>query len=126
MKLSIDNRVSNLNTDSLFFNIEKKEAFDYLEKLDGNHHTLLSLERNDGAIMLIGGGNEQYIVTVTCRDNILTLLANEVGTDEIELCAGGQYANFPPQIVVEKNLAQTALNQFYDFKENTLNLSDEY
>jgi len=123
MKLIIDNRNKNQNTDLITNNSSKSNALNSLELLDGIKHTLLSLERADGWRMDIGGGDGNYIVSaVSSSTNCLTLI-NPDGdyTLLVELCAGGQYAEFPHNIVVTEILAKNAICNFFDKSENKLN-----
>ena len=114
MKITIDHREENRNQNMVFENCEQDNALLNLDLLDGNKHTLLSFEREDGWYMHIGGGQRYFIVTIISPDGKSLTLINPNGRDEaVELCAGGQYAEFPQTIVVEKEQVIDVTRRFY-------------
>ena len=126
MILTIDNRIKNLNTDTVYDNGKLELALSLLDKLDGGKHTLLTIERNDGCLICVGGGDNGYIVTLSSKtgDN-KTLYNNNNQNNTIELCAGGQYADFPEDIVVDKDTASNTVRHFFFETEITLNWKEE-
>lgn len=128
MKLVIDNRAGNLNKDTVIDECSKDKLIDTLQMLNGSNHTLLSIERKDKCRMNVGGGPLFFIVnfTTSAGDNMTLLNPEEDNSEEIvELCAGGQYAEFPKSIVVDINNAIKSVVLFYEENEKTLNWNQE-
>ena len=123
MKVIVDNRDGIHNIDSEYIDIDLVEAKKILDSLDGQKHTLLCMERDDGWIMNIGGGKEFFVVTLSSnQDENLTLFdPNGSESVTVELCAGGQYADYPSMIVTDAVTAKNALESF--FLRNEMNLS---
>lgn len=88
--------------------------------LDGVQHTLFSAQCNDKTLM-IGGGDKAFVVTLD-DDNVSKTLLNPIHDryKMIELCAGGQYAEYPVSLVVEKPDAANALKCFYTNSQESL------
>ena len=128
MKLILDNRTGNVNNDVEIEECDKDTLLQALDKLNGRNHTMLSIEREDNYRMDIGGGCNLFVVTCTTAScNNLTLLnpAKNVGDETIELCAGGQYSEFPKGIVVEKEIACKAAASFLEKSEKYLDWVQE-
>lgn len=56
MRLTADRRNGVHNLDAEVPDADVNAALDWLSKLDGERHTLLSLERTDGRQLMVGGG----------------------------------------------------------------------
>ncbi|WP_454254159.1 hypothetical protein [Pseudomonas sp. Marseille-Q8238] len=123
MKLVIDDRYENKNNDVVLDCCSSEQAIDALYKMDGRQHTLLVLERNDGWQLCIGGGGREFVVTLSSRsdENFTLLNPNEGGEELVELCAGGQFAEFPREIVVDRELVGTVIHKFFNKEEGFLN-----
>ncbi|MCX4030268.1 hypothetical protein H0A36_28915 [Endozoicomonas sp. SM1973] len=99
-----------------------EKAVSLLNTLDGQMHTLLCVERNDNWQLQIGGGPDSFVVTaIDPTEKNLTLLNFDGDDDEfVELCTGGQYAEFTTSIVVDKNTAILAIEKYYNGDEENL------
>ena len=128
MKLTLDNRTGNLNRDTECDNCDREVLIEYLNKLNGNNHTLLSIEREDSSRLDVGGGPNCFIVSCTTSNDenltLLNLLASN-SMETIELCVGGQFADFPKPIVVNKETAINAVLSFSDKNEQDLDWDKE-
>ncbi len=122
MRVAIDQRAGVHCEELTYDAVNPQQIVDIIDRLDGSKHTLVSLDRGDGWQMCIGGGAVSFIVTRSSEDDQNFTLPNEDGTleKEVELCVGGQYAEFSESIVVNKDLACQAMILFFDRKENEL------
>jgi hypothetical protein len=122
MRFIFDNRVGNLNKDIVCEDCSVDKALMALNELDGERHTLLSLERPDGWQLCVGGGPKGFIVTLSSQSGKNLTLLNVFGNDEeaVELCAGGQFSDFPLSIVVDKDLVAKAIASFFEKNEKKL------
>ena len=118
MQLSVDCWIGVLNQDIDVANVAADVAISWLKKLDGKQHTLVALKRSDGAYMMIGGGSSWYVVTLNDGKKDLTL-QNPTGleTEMVELCAGGQYGDYPSTICVDQKQAAQAVTLFFEGNE---------
>ena len=123
MKLFIDSRVANRSSDIELECQGVEHAVAAVEKLNGCEHTLLSMERSDGWQLCVGGGGAGFIVTLSSVDDRNFTLLNPDGDDGnvVELCAGGQFAEYPRSIVVDKDEVSKAVVDFFLGKEMELN-----
>lgn len=119
MKLYIDDRIANLGSDVELECQGHEEAIAALGMLNGQEHTLLSIERADGWQLCVGGGAGNFIVTLSSKDddNFTLLNTNGDGGDFVELCAGGQFSDYPTNIVVGRAEASSAIRHFFSGKE---------
>lgn len=94
-------------------NVDKRTAIFWLGRLGGQRHTLLVVERGDGRQLTVGGGGERFVVTLDDEKQCLTLV-NQEGRVEtaLEICAGGQYGEYPETICVTRNDAAKAIGFF--------------
>ena len=118
MQIVIDERDGVDNQDSTIVNVDKKTAISYLGRLDGQRHTLLIVERTDGTQLMVGGGEERFVVTLNDGKQSLTLL-NQAGREETvhEICAGGQYGEYPETICVTRNDTAKVIDLFFEGEE---------
>ncbi len=97
------------------------EATNIVGMLDGAVHTLAYFERADGSTLMVGGGRQHCIVTFTGGGQNLTLASDaEAKDDLIEICASGQYGEYPAEIVCSVDQANTAVTKFYEVNEAIL------
>ncbi|EJK84360.1 hypothetical protein G6L94_00725 [Agrobacterium rhizogenes] len=114
MRLITDTRNGVHNLDAEVPDADVNMALDWFSKLDGKRHTLMSLERKDGWQLMIGGGPLRYVVTLGNDIDNLTL-ENMSGNQStmVELCAGGQYGDYPETICVNPEQAANAVSLFF-------------
>ena len=94
-----------------------------LLKLDSREHTLFCLVRPDGWTLMIGGGPASVVVSLADPDGHSSTLVSgalAAGGPNVDLCAGGQWADFAPDDVVPVAMAETALRRFFDGQEADL------
>jgi hypothetical protein len=118
MQLIADNREGIHNQDITIASVDKNVALGWFSKLDGSKHTLLSLERQDGWQLMVGGGPTQYIITL--GDGLSDLTFHNLAGDEtkvVELCAGGQFGEFPQSICATYQQATQVIIFFFDGTE---------
>ena len=104
MQVIIDERNKNENFDRTHFDVDESEARLLLEKLNGREHTLISFYRADESVLIIGGGPDFYIANLASSDSHYYSLKNIENDNSglVEICAGGQYADFSKDIVLQK------------------------
>lgn len=118
MRITVDCRAGVHNQDITFADVDVSVARLWLAKLDGNQHTLLNLVRSDGHHVMVGGGPSWYVVTLDDGKNSLTLQnPHGVETEMIELCAGGQYGEYPASFCVDQIYADQVIDLFFDGTE---------
>ena len=121
MKVALDKREGVKNTDETYDVSQVTEAVDIVSLLDGSVRTLAYFERDDGASLMVGGGKKHFVVTLTAPGQDLTLANDEaVEGDLIEVCAGGQFGEYPAEIVCEVEQANKAVTSFFDGSEAEL------
>ncbi|WP_319824887.1 hypothetical protein [Thalassovita sp.] len=121
MKVTLDKREGVKNTDETYDVSQVTEAVDIVSQLDGSVRTLAYFERDDGASLMVGGGKKHFIVTLTAPGQDLTLANDEaVEGDLIEVCAGGQFGEYPAEIVCGVEQANKAVTSFFDGSEEEL------
>jgi hypothetical protein len=106
MRLTADARDGVHNVDVEISDANVNEALEWLLKLNGKQHTLLSLEREDGW-RILGNGD----------DNLT--LENPRGKQStiIELCAGGQFGDYSETVCVGPERAVNAVSLFFEGRE---------
>jgi hypothetical protein len=118
MRLTADNRDGVHSWNIEVPDADENVAMDWLSKLDGKQHTLLSLEREDGWQLMVGGGPLCYVVTLGDGDQNLTF-QNASGDQSmmVELCAGGQYGEFPETFCANREQATNVTSLFFRGQE---------
>jgi len=118
MQLTVDCRVGVHNQDIKVANAGVDVVLSWLKKLDGKQHTLINLKRSDGSHLMIGGGLSWYVVVFDDGKKNITL-KNPVGleTEMLELCAGGQYGEYPKSFCVDQNQAEQVVKLFFEKNE---------
>lgn len=121
MKLTIDDRVGVHNKDIEIAPVELGEALAWLRKLDGQQYTLLSLERHDGARLLIGGGAFYFVITLDKAGSSFLFLNDSIYEDgTYELCAGGQYGEYLKKNCATMQQSEHIAKLFFDKNEDRL------
>jgi len=121
MKVTLDKREGVKNTDETYDVSQATDAVDIVSQLDGSVRTLAYFERDDGASLMVGGGKKHFVVTLTAPGQDLTLANDEpVEGDLIEVCAGGQFGEYPADIVCGIEQANRAVTSFVDGSEPEL------
>lgn len=121
MRFTIDNRGDVHNLDIAAYISDDRSALGWLLKLDGKHHTLLSIERGDGWQLMIGGGASRYIITLGNGEENLTF-KNSLGDESnmVELCAGGQFGEYPESLCANYDQAAHVVSLFLNGQERLI------
>lgn len=90
-----------------------------LDAMDGKDQTLTCLEVVNGPTLMVGGGNAgryivNYLVNPDTQENYV-LVDSSLDGPVVEICAGGQVAEFPAQWCVQLSLAVDACEHFFRF-----------
>lgn len=114
MKLIVDYRIGVHNNDIEITNADDQITLSWLKKLDGTQHTLINLSRSDGSCFMVGGGPRWYVATLDDGKQNLTLQNPDgLQTEIIELCAGGQYGEYPKALCVNHEQVSRAISLFF-------------
>ncbi|NTJ61688.1 hypothetical protein G6M50_10280 [Agrobacterium rhizogenes] len=114
MRLTADRRNGVHNLDAEIPDADVNAALDWLSKLDGERHTLLSLERTDGWQLMVGGGPFRYVITLgNDIDNLTLGNPSRNQSAMLTLCAGAQYGDYPEPICVNPEQATSAVSLFF-------------
>jgi hypothetical protein len=114
MQLTMDCRSGVRNHDIQVADVDVSGGLSHFEMLDGVRHTLMVFERPDGCQIMIGGGPLWYIVTLDDGKNSLTLQnPNGSETEMVELCAGGQFGEYPASFCVDQSQAGAIISLFF-------------
>ena len=121
MKMIVDDRDGIYNTDIEINNGDKIISDHWLLKLDGKRHTLMVLEREDGWQLMIGGGKKYYVINLQ-KDDEYFHFVNENGDQaiNIELCAGGQFSEFPEAMCANHAQLPNIVELFFSGQERKL------
>ncbi|RAV23378.1 Imm1 family immunity protein [Paenibacillus contaminans] len=85
------------------------KCMEVIRRMDGFTRSQVTIRHMENTIM-IGGGSNEFIVTVETGTTIHNLLSTPEEDDEfIELTVGGQACEFPQKYVVSLELVETAL-----------------
>jgi hypothetical protein len=128
MKASLDNRIGTANEETFIDDITIDKAILLLRSLDGKKHTMLSLTRENKITLCIGGGNLFFIVTLINKSgDSKTLLktANNTQNKMVEICAGGQFADFPDKFIVDFDVVKKVVENFYLGQEDKINWEED-
>ena len=91
---------------------ENPSAFEYegaLLRLDAKKYTMITIARDDGKHLTIGGGAGQYVVCATFDNEVFwNLVRPEPTSGVVLLNAGGQDGDFPAGQVVGLEQAHAA------------------
>ncbi|MFE1630211.1 hypothetical protein ACFLFF_26020 [Brevibacillus reuszeri] len=89
-----------------------EKCLEVIRKMDGFTCSQISIQHMDNMIM-IGGGSQEFIVTVESNTAIHNLLCSTEEEEEemVELTVGGQACEIPQQYIVSIELVESALLQ---------------
>lgn len=90
------------------------ETLALLRKLDGDKFTLVFFEISDTGSALVGGGQENFIVSITIDGDIYTLMNDKQGKSETHLVIGGQLGNYCDNICIELNPMLEVIQYYYE------------
>ena len=115
MKGVFDDYTPRRNSTVEFNCADADHATDWLDRLDGKLYTMLSFEDLSGWTLMVGGGPELFVVVKSNSQGYSWTRTNasaEHGAP-IELCAGGQPAEFERRIVCPRDQAVDAIREFF-------------
>lgn len=106
MEVTLDNWIGSHCKEETYHISSSSQLREVLEKLDAKQHTLVNLFVSEENYLMIGGGNEKYVVTGEENGIVFNLInPNEKGTLKVELNTGGQYGLFEPKYIFPKETA---------------------
>ncbi|WP_201009044.1 Imm1 family immunity protein [Paenibacillus glycanilyticus] len=112
--LSIDNWIGDEDNGGTHLNPTWELILSELRRLNGEQHTLLSLNLSEDAYILVGGGESGYYIVTATLDNMTYYnLIDESQTDEtIYLKAGGQFGDYSRKLCIDFNTMSNAVKTF--------------
>ena len=88
-----------------------EKCLEVIRKMNGFTCSQISIQHRDHMIM-IGGGSQEFLVTVETNTAIHNLLSSpEEGEELAELTVGGQACEIPQNYIVSMELVESALQQ---------------
>ena len=91
-----------------------------IRSLDSAERTLVCFTRNDDWVLMVAGGPTKGVVSLVDPNGVSSTLAGEFDGPRIDLCCGGQWADFDAKFVVSLEMAETAMDLFTQNAESTL------
>lgn len=83
-----------------------------INRLNGLDRTLVSIAVSDGLI-LVGGGDGAYVVTMDLSDRIVNVVNDELDQDDfVTVTVGGQSVDYPAIYVVSIQMVELALREY--------------
>ncbi len=84
-----------------------------IQRLDQRRHTLIALETDGEAHMLVGGGNGVYVVSATLDGlTFLNLVTAPVHQKEVKVVVGGQEGLYASEIIIAQDATLKAALTF--------------
>lgn len=90
-----------------------EKCLEVIGRMDGFTRSLVTVQYKDHMIM-IGGGIDEFIVTVETGTAIHNLLGSEEEDEFVEITVGGQACEFPQKYIVSFKLVESALLHFLE------------
>ncbi|HYO58157.1 Imm1 family immunity protein [Archangium sp.] len=84
-----------------------------IRRLDQRRHTLVALEADSEAHMLVGGGNGDYVISATLDGlTFLNLVTAPVHQRDVKVVVGGQDGLYAPHLIIAQDAALKAALTF--------------
>lgn len=84
-----------------------------IQRMDQRRHTLVALETDGEAHMLIGGGNGKYVVTATLEGlTFLNLVTTPLGQREVKVVVGRQEGFYASHLLIAQDATLKAALTF--------------
>lgn len=94
-------------------NPEPLDVAQAIRRLDQRRHTLVALETDSEAHMLVGGGNGDYVVSATLEGlTFSNLITVPVHQGEVKMVVGGQEGFYAPHLIIARDAALEAALTF--------------
>ncbi len=119
MKAIIDNWTKNKNSIKEHNLTKREDVICLVDILDGQKHTELIFDGDNGSALIIGGGEDRskYVINYTVNiDEKIYILTNSdpVHESAVKLKTGGQVGIFSAKNIVAKSLAQDVALFFFE------------
>lgn len=97
------------------------KCLEVIQRMDGFTRSQVTVQYKD-TIIMIGGGKDEFIVTVETSTAIHNLFNIQEEADEfVEITVGGQACEYPQQYIVGFELVESAILQFLEDTSAELN-----
>ncbi len=113
MKLFTENWLDTSNEEVEIGDPTISDLDDAFASLDGDRHTLLSLELPSGAVLQIGGGPDKYIAQVVNGGHCWLAKGADSRGPPLELAVGGQLSQFEPSAALTCEQCNDIMSVFY-------------
>ncbi|MFF2886001.1 hypothetical protein [Paenibacillus sp. NPDC057967] len=90
-----------------------EQCLEAIRRMNGFTHSHVTIQHRDNMIM-VGGGSDEFIVTVESSIAIHNLLSSEEENEFVEITVGGQACEFPQKYIVRFELVESALRYFLE------------
>ncbi|MFK0734049.1 MAG: Imm1 family immunity protein [Gloeotrichia echinulata DVL01] len=102
VEMTTEKWLGNKNEGDVIENPNWSQIEKAIRELDGKSQTLITLGINEDSYMSIGGGTNQYVVTVTFDNLDFYILIDSTKSEQIQtLVVGGQRGNYPANQCVD-------------------------
>ncbi|MCM0592561.1 MAG: Imm1 family immunity protein [Gloeotrichia echinulata DEX184] len=102
VEMTTEKWLGNKNEGDVIENPNWSQIEKAIRELDGESQTLITLGINEDSYMSIGGGTNQYVVTVTFDNLDFYILIDSTKSEQIQtLVVGGQRGNYPANQCVD-------------------------
>src|SRR3954467_12466376 len=108
MKLSLDTWEGNDATDEELESMDVNEIDSLIRRLDQKRHAVLSIGEPEKPLLMVGGGNGDYIVTATLDGENWSTLAMGPHDNSRKRIFTGQHGSYRSHIVATLDQAITA------------------
>jgi len=90
-----------------------EKCLEIIGRMDGITRSQVTVQHK-GHMIMVGGGRDEYIVTVENGTAIHNLLGSEEEDEFVEITVGGQACEFPQKYIVGFELVESALLHFLE------------
>lgn len=111
--LHLDHWKESLDVGSAIAKPGWSEVLTALALLDGETHTLLSLEHGSGTTLQVGGGPSRFVVQWLSDQLCWCATSASPPSEPVILAAGGQAGEYPPEVCATAQQARIAAETFF-------------
>ena len=113
MKLITENRQGSGNEESINADPNFNSLNVALNELNGEFHSLLTVELASGVVLHIGGGPNEYMSQILNGDTCMLAIGSLKKVGMTELIVGGQSSEFESRVILSYEQARDILLVFY-------------
>jgi hypothetical protein len=114
--MTVDNWIGAISKNMTLENAEWSDIEGATRMLNQSPYSQLVLRRGDGAELLLGGGNGEYVLSISETEDKIANLVDDAkrGQPKTKVITGGQAGLFPAHYVVGLGVVLDALRGFIE------------